>query len=133
MYEYEELAVALDDLQDARQVVEACFNYFTAEDVLRAQRQFSRVRRSPLTAELERVKTRLEGVLGDYFLRKHDAEAEEPDPEVTEEEAGEALSVNPLGSRLPKGQRGQRLVPKYLQDGDESNEDAELYDEPLDE
>lgn len=128
MYEYEEVAVSLDDLQDTRQVIDACFGYFAAQDVLDAQRKFGRIRQSPMTAELERVKTRLEGILGDYFLRKHDAEETEPEVEAVEEEGEvEPLSGNPLGSKLPEGQRGQRLVPKYLQEEAETVEDDDGY------
>jgi hypothetical protein len=63
----------ISDLEDTRIVLNAALNYFQARDMETAQLNFTATRPSPLTAEIQRVKTRLDGVLGDYLLQQHES------------------------------------------------------------
>lgn len=86
--------VLISDIEEIRDVLGACLTYFTAQDVIKAQTQFRQMRQSPITSELERVKARVDGLMGDYLLFRYQAEKGESEEEPKEEE----LPDNPLGS-----------------------------------
>lgn len=93
--------MVLQDFEDAREVVAACLTYCTAQDVAAAQLRYGQMRQSALTAELERVKQRLDGLMGDYLFARYQDEkraAGEEVPDLEEdEEFEEELSSEPLG------------------------------------
>lgn len=128
----DETTILIVDLEDVRTVLAACQNFFQAEDIQRAQLAYTETRYSPLTNEIARVKTRMDGVLSDHLLRLHeetadDAESDEgeetaedtsqelPAPENGSEsvtEASEELSEHPLGEFKPPRQTGRRVSAK---------------------
>lgn len=128
----------VDDLDDARQLLEACQTYFTAQDIAKAQMAFTEVRPSLMSQQIERVKARLDGIFSDFLLQRYEEEKNEDDTEeeaeeleveeepeevelVAEEEVDDLLSSNPLGSRpLPK-QRGTRVSRVSNQEDGESS------------
>lgn len=129
MSEIKEVAIRLSDLEDARQILNACVNYFTAQDLSDAQRKLEMYKRSPLTAELERVKERMDGYLGDFLLAQYEEEHGhvpeddlelEVEVEVVEEE--EPLGDNPLGTVKVNRQKGRRLTKEELTPKEESED-----------
>ena len=121
----ETVEITFNDLEDLRQILNACLNYFVAKDLERAQIKFSAVAKSPLTQELEILKTRFDGYLADYLLLRHEAENAEDEEEVIEidEEEIESepeieepeLAAMPLGkTEFPK-QKGRRVTKEELQ------------------
>lgn len=69
----DETTILISDLEDTRIVLNAALNYFMARDMETAQLNFTNSRPSPLTSEIQRVKLRLDGVLGDYLLAEHES------------------------------------------------------------
>lgn len=115
--------IHLTDLEDVRDVLAACLNYFSARDFQQAQIAFGQERPSPLTSEIDRVKTRFDGYMSDFILARYEEEragdspaddgvAEDGSEELTE--ASEELSGAPLGEPKPKRQRGRRLTAEEL-------------------
>lgn len=121
------IEVHITDLEDVRQILAACHTYFTARDVEQAQVDFRAVRSSPLTAEIERVRARFDGYMGDLLLARHEseleetasdtlddnAEAEEGSQELTEASEEDELVAAPLKFDAPK-QRGRRLTKEEV-------------------
>jgi hypothetical protein len=107
-----EIEITLADAEDAAQVLDACATFLTARDMMAAQASLSPFfRESPLTAEVQRLKTRFDGYLGDYLLaRRRAEEGEDERPEEPEEE----LSSDPLGQGTLPGQQGRRLSREEL-------------------
>ncbi len=121
----EPVAVQFSDVEDTRQVLKACLNYFTAIDVQEAQLGFTSLRKSPLSAEVERVTQKLSSYLGDYLRERYESGLlEEDDPEdiydlddtpVVDEEL-EPLSGSPLGGvDLPR-QTGRLVTTEELRE-----------------
>lgn len=71
----DQTTILLSDLEDTRIVLNAVLNYFMARDMETAQLNFTASRPSPLTSEIQRVKVRLDGVLGDYLLQRHESDS----------------------------------------------------------
>jgi len=123
MSEIKEVAIRLNDLEEARQILSACLNYFTARDLGDAQVRLEIYRKSPLTDELERVKERFDGYLGDFLLAEYEeehGEIPEDDSEEAEieDEEEEVLNDNPLGVVQVKRQQSRRLSKEEIA-GDE--------------
>lgn len=125
MNEIKEVAIRLSDLEDVRQILNACLNYFTARDLGDAQVKLEAYRKSPMTDEVERVKERMDGYLGDFLLMQYEEEHgtipedDEVDEELEEEpEEEETLSGNPLGTVTAKRQQGRRLSKEELAQDD---------------
>jgi len=111
----QETTILIDDLENTRQVLAACLVYFTAQDVSKAQVNFGSIRRSPLTEEIERVKERLDGILGDFLLAQHEAGEGTQDPEALDDEDADegVLSDSPLGAYVPSPQAGSRIISPH--------------------
>ena len=109
----EEVSVLFTDLEDIRQILNACSNFFMAEDLQRAQLRFGAVQPSALTTEVQHVKSRVDGYIGDYLLAKHEAEmqADEVDYEPEEEDD---LSPAPLGSPSLPQREGREVTRDEL-------------------
>jgi hypothetical protein len=73
----DQTTILISDLEDTRIVLNAALNYFMARDMETAQLNFTASRPSPLTSEIQRVKQRLDGVLGDFLLEQHESRSEE--------------------------------------------------------
>ena len=132
--ELDELTLLRTDFEDTRQLISACLVYFTAQDVSASQQRFGQLKKSHMTMELERVKERLDGVLGDWLLARHleETEGEEAftnaDLEALAEEGElEELPPEPFGS-FQKNRRQTR--PVLMEDQAEAEID---YDESEDE
>lgn len=122
-HDNDEINIQLVDLEDVRQVLAASLLYFQAEDLQSAQVEFRASRPSPLTQEIERVKSRFDGYLGDYLLAQHEAllaedeevieedveGAEDGSDELTEASEEDVLSSEPLGKFERPKQKGRRL------------------------
>ena len=114
----EETTIQISDLDELRSVLAACLNYFSARDLEQAQLEFRATRPSPLTAEIERVKTRFDSYFSDFLLRRHEelleTEEDEDDLDVEEdveeaEHGSQSLSEAPLGTPVIKRQKGRVL------------------------
>jgi hypothetical protein len=132
MTAFKEVPIRLEDLEDVRQILNACLNYFTARDLCEAQAQLRLHSKSPLTSELERVYERMSGYLSDFLLSQYeeehgfnddtenvDAESVIEEEVVVEEE--EVLADNPLGTVEVNRQKGRRLTKEEVA-GDRSLE-----------
>lgn len=123
MSEIKEVSILLNDLEDCRQILHACQNYFLGRDMQEAQAQLRAYSKSPLTAEIERVKERMDGYLGDFLLQQYEEEhgvipedeEESVEEEEPEEEVVEELSDNPLGTVKVQRQKGRRLTKQELE------------------
>lgn len=110
---FEEVAIPINDVEDVRSVLAACAGLLLARDMETAQINYANVRTSPLRAEIERVKARFDGLLGDFLIAERDRllEEEGAEDDVEDETVGETgdepLADNPLGTTKPKRQRGE--------------------------
>ncbi len=121
-----EVVIQFSDLEDTRQIIDACLNYFFARDLSESQRNLEiTTQKSPIVQELEIVKSRLENYLGDYLRGQYEegldgAEVDEVEPEPELEPAvEEALAELPLGKPVLPKQKGRRVSRKELQERDE--------------
>lgn len=124
MSEIKQIAIRLSDMEDMRHILNACLNFFTARDLSDAQVRLEVYRKSPITDEIERVKERLDGYLGDYLLAQYEEEhGEVPEDDLVDEleeqeeekqEEEEVLSSNPLGTVKTRRQAGRRLSKEEL-------------------
>ena len=122
----DETTILASDLEDIRIVLDACLGLNVADDIREAQRNFTSRRSSPLTLEIERVKKRVDGIFGDYLLRRHeeasaldsgeddlDVEEDLEDAEDGSEELTEASEEEVTGAAFAepvvKRQKGRRL------------------------
>jgi len=122
-----ETIIQVKDIDDARHLLEACGNYFRALDVSNAQVELRSFSLSPLSLEIQKVKERFDGYLGDYLLHRHESDlependlgdespedvvSEAPEASETPSQAPEKLSDNPLGSK-PKPKSPRKVVAK---------------------
>ena len=126
-----DIEITLADLEDTRHTLNACLSFFTARDLLNAQSQMRDFRASPLTDEVERLKSRFDGYLADYLLALHEDEEDEAlEDEDEEEEAPvveEILADLPLGGgNLPR-QQGRRLSREEIAAVNEAEDPAEGF------
>lgn len=119
----EVVEIYLNDLEEVRQVLAACQNYFLGRDLMEAQVEFRASRPSPLSAEISRLIERFNGYMGDYLLAQHEASLEEAEEDNESEDEGEgegeedeeALSTSPLGEFVPPRQASRRLTKDELE------------------
>lgn len=107
----EEIPVLFDDLENTSQMLGACLTYFVAQDISRAQIAFSANKKSQIVQELESVKDRIDGYIGDWLLQRHLESKKLDDVEEIEDseiEDNEELSPEPLPFTPPK-QQGRRI------------------------
>lgn len=126
---FAETVVQISDVDDAIAVLGACLNLLQAKDLYDAQIALRNIQPSPLTQEVELVKTRFSNYLADYLVQQHLAtraeeddeddvddleyleEPQEGSEELVEgsEEDLEELSSLPLGEPKVTKQKGRRL------------------------
>jgi hypothetical protein len=106
----DEVTIQVSDLEDVRNVLSACLNFFQAHDLMEAQKHYEAVAYSPLTNEIGRVTQRFDGYMGDFLLNKHESESDENEPSpaastsqelVGSEEGAQELTAAPEEEVLP--------------------------------
>ncbi len=132
-----ETTITYSELQDLRTVLITVHTCLSARDLSdSAANTLGEVRYRPLTRDVERLVTRVKGMLGDLLMDNLDEpeeieESEEPDAEVEVEEYEqlelpldqidpnwlEELSENPLGSK-----KITPHVSTFFDDGDEGDD-----------
>ncbi len=104
----EYLSIHIRDIENARNLLAACLNYFQAMDLAESQRQLHAYTESPMAQDLGALKERFDGYMADFLLERYESEDVETDSEEVEEE--EELSAHPLGEFKPPKQPA-RVIP----------------------
>lgn len=119
-----EASILVSDLNRIREILSGCLVFSTAHDIARSQQQMVGARPSPLTREVESVKERVDGILGDFLLNQYTEDLER-DEEIAEDEELEELSPLPLGE--PSFRQASKRVD--LEDETEWEDDSRAWPE----